>query len=753
VNLKPRKFYVWFISLGAVLVIYLLYNRLGGTPEVDFHTPAEFADAVADSNGEIGMIGDVGVGRMEVAEFITRNQETREIEEIFGFEEVLDEEADEWEINKPYLNMFRRNFKCYITADRGRVRIETVADRHTPKDIRLIGNVVVRILPENSGNIRESFIYLDDLVFISERSQFSSAGPVRFVSEDTKMLGRALEGIYNNQLNRLEYLRIFHLESLRLKSSMAALFGTAKTEPNKPAEVGRRAQTRQPDKPVVIDDSQKVKAPPPEGTQKVQQGKGEYYRCTFGKNVVIDTPERFIVADDQISISNIFWAKSPSDKSGRVDTGGKGKAKESTPVTREAVTSAKNTKAHGIPVADQNRPQQPSESEQPDDIVITCDNGILLAPMDSNRSIKDFPDLASQSKSVDAKVPEDFQDSKGRTTLTAKEIDYCAATDETVARGPLELTFDVNDPMLAGPNEAPVPVKVTAKKQGRFLPASNQAIFEGDSVCTMLREDPNGRRKYTLSGPKLTVTLSADKTSAAGIEHLTASGGVVRLATVKMAANQQPYFAQSPVNQIQDANSQKSLGDVELKCRRFDYDAIKQMFLATGPGVIKVDNSNISEPNSDPNSTRDRFSLKKPCFAVIQDFDTLRYLLEPNLLIADARSQQIRIGYVPVVKGEFGRPVNATAAHVEALLYETADGQLELSTLAASGGITYDDGDKEFAGGELFYDADKSLVTVHGDQSWPCRLNGVLVDEIEYDLIADRVKAQIVAPGAFQRKR
>jgi hypothetical protein len=619
-------------------------------------------------------------------------------------------------------------------------------------------------LPQKGSDIKESFIYLDDLVLMSERSRFSTDGPVKFVSEDALMLGRALEGVYSGQFHRLEYLRIVHLESLRLKSSKAALFAGTKTQTREPADIDSQTKTEQPDEPVAAHDAEKAKAPPPKtstpaGKQEVAQSQGQYYRCAFSKNVVIDAPEQLVFADDQISISDILWAKDTADKPDKADSPSTDKAQPPTQIPEESAVSptAETGKARTAPVADQNEPGKPSE--QPLDIVVTCDNGILVTPMDSTRSIKDFPGPKGPPASANSRITKVFEDTTERPRLIAREIDHCASTEETVAAGPLELTFDVNDPMVAGPNGTAVPVKVTANKQGRFLPASNRVIFEGDSVCTMLREDPNIQNRYTLSGPRLTVDLFEDKPSAGDsapqIKHLTANGGVVRLATIKMAVNQEPNFVASPANQTQDVNSPKSLGGVELKCRRFDFDAVQQMFLATGPGVIKVDNSKISEPNSDPNSdppnsTRDRFSMKKPCFAVVQDFDTLRYLLEPNLLIADATSQQIRIGYVPIVKAELGRPVNATAAHVEALLYETADNQLELSTLTASGGITYEDGDKEFAGSELFYDADKSLVTVHGDQSWPCRLNGARVDRIEYDLKADKVKARVVAPGAFQ---
>ncbi len=205
-----RKFYIGFISLAAVLVIYLLFSRLSKTPPIDTGTGAEFADAVADSNlggfdSKVGMLGDVGVETFQKAYFFTLNK-NREVEREWGFERLLHEERDIWEIEKPYMNIYRRNFKCYITADIGKVQVETAVGRSTPKDATFTGNVVVHILPEGPGNIKESRIYLDDIIFLSEKSQLSTANSVKFVSADTRMLGTGLELVYDDEMERLEYL-------------------------------------------------------------------------------------------------------------------------------------------------------------------------------------------------------------------------------------------------------------------------------------------------------------------------------------------------------------------------------------------------------------------------------------------------------------------------------------------------------------------------------------------------------------------
>ena len=99
------------------------------------------------------------------------------------------------------------------------------------------------------------------------------------------------------------------------------------------------------------------------------------------------------------------------------------------------------------------------------------------------------------------------------------------------------------------------------------------------------------------------------------------------------------------------------------------------------------------------------------------------------------------------------RQVTVTAVHVQADLIETAEGEFKLSTLSATGGITYEDRDKEFDGGKLFYDAGKAIITVHGDELQPCHFNDVKVDEIEWDLKTDKIKFEITGPGTLQLNR
>jgi hypothetical protein len=704
-GLKSRKLYVWLISAGAVLVIYLLYNQISRTPPIKIDTGAKFADTAAESNtgefdSKIGMVGGVGVGTIQKAKYTHLNAK-KQVDREFGFEKLLHAEGNEWEIEKPYMNIFRGNLKCYMTADKGTVQVEDAVGRATPKDATLTGNVVIHILPEKGSNIKEGFIYLDDVIFISEKSQFSTAGPVKFTSQDAQMLGKGLELVYNDELDRLEYLKIIALETLRIKqSSKASLFSSEATATESPASPGSGAQAKR----------QKAKEIPATGRETIEKKKGAYYKCVFRKNVIIDCPEQVILADE-VSINNILWSKG-SDRAGE----------------------EQGTRDEGRGIGDEPN----KSSEQFVDIVVTCDNGIAVVPMDSSGM--------PESAATEGKGLKSFNDEKGRPTFVAQKIDYCVITEDTVASGPSELTFYANDvmgtegkprpPERSGGKQPSVPVKVTAQERAKFLPALNQVIFEGDVLCTMLREKADFQQKYSLSSPKLTVDLSKDKRSRADIKHLTASGEVVQLDTSKWAG-------------------EKLLGFTKLKCLQFDYDAGQQMFLATGSGIIAVDNSKIAEPEKEVG----RFSLQRPCYAVMRNFDTLKYLKEANLIIADAGAEQILIDYFPVIKGQQGQQTSATSNHIEAVLYETASGQNELSTLSAKGGITYEEEKAkkgktiQFVGSEMFYDGSKSMITAWGDELQPCFLNGVLAPGIEYNLKTDRIKTKITGPGTLQMGR
>jgi hypothetical protein len=152
-DIKSRKLRVWLISVGVISVIYLFYNLISRTPPIEIDTGDTVAESnTADSDGNVGKVGGVGVGTIQKAKY-THLNERKQVDREFGFEKLLHAEGSEWEIEKPYMNVYRHNLKCYMTADKGTVRIEEAVGRPTPTDATLTGNVVIHILPETGSNI------------------------------------------------------------------------------------------------------------------------------------------------------------------------------------------------------------------------------------------------------------------------------------------------------------------------------------------------------------------------------------------------------------------------------------------------------------------------------------------------------------------------------------------------------------------------------------------------------------------------
>jgi len=711
-NFKLRTIIIGLVSLGGLLAVYLLYSGISQTPEMDISKAGRSTESVDqtdadDFDAKLGKIGDVGVGAVKKFEYLHRD-DNGNVDRKFGFRELLHQTKGQWETDKPYMEIILP-VRCDITADKGRVQVEDAAGGLSIKDATFAGNVVMHIRPAEHSDIKESFIYLDDIAFDSEKSRFSTPGPVRFISEDSQMEGRGLEFIYNEALNRVEFFRIVDLDSFRMKSSQTALFAhapPARTDPGKTPQLSQNADPN---------GSSRANSP-----QQADLKQGEYYRCMFRENVVIDSPEHIVLAHDKISINNIFWSNATGKK-----------AAEAQPSDANDVEPVAN------PVATDSEPNKPpAESSQ---MVITCDGGIIIAPMSSEQPPAGFEEPVSLLAKAEIKPPADFNHAADRPTTVARRIDYDVSTGDTILAGPVELDFyaDMNDLVRGGAGRKILPVKVTAQKEAKFVAASNQVVLQGDCVATMLLADPNVQQKYTLSAETFTIDLLEDvsyqsRLRAGDIKCLTANGRVVRLTIFKTAG-------------------QELLGGVELQCRRIDYDAGQQLFVALGPGKLMLDNSKVADPSPKPAG----FSLRKRCYAFLQFFDTLKYFMKTNRIVADAKPQEtLQIDYFPIVEGRYSQQAVAKAGHVEISLVEGADGRSELSTVTATEAVTYTDEDNQFEGGrKLFYDREKSILIVEGDESAPCYFNGALVQSIVYDLKTGKVQAPLAGPGALQIKR
>ena len=196
--MTARKLFIILVTVAALLTLYIIYGLFNNAPAIRFeNAPSGVAETnVPGSDGKMGKIGTARIGTITKAVY-TDLDENKNIKREFGFERLLHENGHEWTIEKPYMNIIEKDFVCNITADIGNVQVEMVAGKLTPGDAKLSGNVIIHLLPDQGEAMSESFIYLDDISFVSEKSLFTTDGPVRFVSADAEMAGKGLEVVYN----------------------------------------------------------------------------------------------------------------------------------------------------------------------------------------------------------------------------------------------------------------------------------------------------------------------------------------------------------------------------------------------------------------------------------------------------------------------------------------------------------------------------------------------------------------------------
>lgn len=678
-DLQWRRVRLGLFTLVALIGLYMLYSLFTSSSRISVtKSQSEILSSDSletDSETSVTKVGEVGLGTLEMAKFTTLNPKTKQLEREFGFEKLLHQQGQQWEIDKPYMNIYRPDLKCYVTADKGFIVLESGVSPPSPKDATLSGNVVAHIVPEPGSDVEECFIYLDDLMFISNKSEFSTEGPIRFVSASAQVAGRGLRLIYDDSRERLALLRIQKIEDMRFKLARRHSL-TKSDEEFQPSAQTSAAKT---EKPLTT------------------------YKCIIDDNVLIETKDE-VIAAGRININDIIWSDRGSQK------------------------SADSESSSPQPVS---RADQPV-SRQPMEVTVKCDNGIVVAPDDSLDIIQTVGKVNLEpKKGFDVNKP--LGDNQGRTVFAAEVIDYSAQTTDAVAQGLSNLKFYVKDMIEGDSSPTPVPVTLTSKTKTLFSPKNNKIVFEGDCFCVMNRIQNGIDEQYTLSAPKLIVDLAQTKGSKADISYMTAIGSgksLARLASVR-------------------TDNQNLLGGIELKCPRFEYDAVKQLFTATGPGVVKADNSNIPQPKKRVG----RFSLQKPCYAVVRNFQKLEYNLSTEQIIAYNDSERVLIDYFPI--DETGRQqVSVTAGRIEADLVQTDSGQRRLWALLATNGISFRDQDKLFEASTLFYDDRNSIITARGDEAMPVYFNGAMFDGLEYDLASEQVKnVKISGPGYIQVPR
>jgi hypothetical protein len=723
-----RKIAIGCVVLGAIILAYLGYMQMGGAPVMDMDLRDELVHSAVDSNrtgsgGTVGRIGTVGIGGVRQTRLF-HTDETGRIDREFGFEELLHSEGNEWVITNPWMRLSLGGVHCRVTADEGRLQLDTAFDQPSPDDATFSGHVVIRVTPSEPNDPMELYVYLDDLAFVAQNSLFTTGGAVKFVSRSAQLTGRGMDLLYDEVRSRLELFRIKDLDTLRLRSDQFTSLTESRERDRRP----EKADANTPDASSVRFVPDKMAAAAPAVPQTP-----DYYECVLHRNVTITTPEQNVTARDRFVIGNILWSESDRDE----PKGAAIAAPEVSAAPPEAPEP--NDLPYPAPTALDTSPS-PSLAldaipESFFDIVVTCDGGLVIAP-------KGSPSLAPDPSAVGLEAGAPVVDvnqppivDPNRQTLVAYRIDFDVSTTDTALTGPVRMTFalDPNDLTGRDPGAERMPVTISAEDSVRFIAASKRIQLDGNCIVTLHKNEPNLAYEYMLTAPMLAVELSEEPNAVTGektigLARFEASGGPVAVRAYRRLGAE-------------------LIGWVALHSTRLDYEGDEKMFAITGPGEIRLHNGQTPETPVDPNE----FSLRQPCFAFLRDFDSLTYSAQTNKIIADAANHQILLDYFPQIDGSYKkRHVEADAGRIEIALTQTERGRIDLLSLTASQGIRYEDPMNRFNGDILFYDHPQTLVTVNGDGRQSCSFNGTPVDRIRMNLTTGTTKAEVLGPSTIQ---
>ncbi|MCH7919894.1 MAG: hypothetical protein IIC50_18140 [Planctomycetes bacterium] len=691
-----RKCVVGVLSLSLLVAAYFGYLHLVKTPPIETDAIGEneflsFAEASDGSGGEFGEITHIQV-RDPV--YVHRDENKR-VDRELGFAELYQQGRSRWLVSKPFMNLYpsNRQFICRITADEGAFRVE---NSRTPyaSDVTFTGNVHVHLTPEPNSPWGAVDIFLDDIVFLNDKTQFSTSGAIHVQSERVELRGKGMQFVYDPIQERLQYFHLFELEQLRVKASRD-LFSRG-------TEFTRSLS--------------KMASPPTGGEGSFAastSGSPVPYECVFHDNVVIRTPKQQVLAYDFIALTDIFWRGLSDDRSDLQAEG------------------SSDAQASGDPSPSRALPHVHAEAGM--DIVITCDNGLLLAPRDANWVELD---LKPTERAISVERPP-LARQAGQAKFEAREIHYSLLSRDGLALGPLELTFYAPEPNDGDPTGSLVPIKVTAQKRAVFLSQENSILFEGDCKCRLLREDPNVVEEFSIDAPQLRI----DFVDGVDLRHLEASGGDVTLGIYSRTRT-----AMTPENS--DGNDiDRLLAGVELKCQHFEVDpnSGNEVFIATGPGSIRLNNSKSQGFGQGTDSER-RY------YAMLEGFDTLWFYVAENRIVADANANSMVFDYFPVVDdGDAYQEIRAQADHIEIQLVTTEEGEREMGNLIAEGNVYFENTERnqQLQASGLSYDHEKLSLVMWSDLQSPCFVDGFAVPGIQMDLKTGEIRFEFLGPGEF----
>jgi hypothetical protein len=422
-----RKLMIAITAAVLVGLVFLGYLWITGSKAAPAPEISNVKDLPVQPGGLMPQqIGETIVKVAHQSRYTILNPQTKELSRVLGFQTLLNPGTDSsrWQVEKPYIEFYESSYLCRMDSDKGTFTVDSTGSNASPTDAQMEGNVVIHIQPRPGGKMSETFIYLDNLVFSSERSEFSTDGPVRIVSDQTLLEGYGMILIFNTGTGRLEYLNIRDLEQLVLKNVVEPQTTPSDEKtPKQDSETAAAVKTESVDKEAAASLNPAKSA----GTNAASESR-DIYQCILEDNVLIRYGGQLVVTGaDNVSIQNILLkSASPSDSS--VSASPAERRKKNEPQPDPAAGTVASAPA---PTDASSQDNQPAASGK--DVIVTCDGGIIFQPMQP-----------SMQKPTAAKPPLNVQ-----MTGAPLRIEQTGSTDDTSGKnqmlvhcGRLEYTPD-----------------------------------------------------------------------------------------------------------------------------------------------------------------------------------------------------------------------------------------------------------------------------------------------------------------------